>query len=175
MANSYLCYMLYGFSYSFRQSTSKIRLATGWTVRGSNPGGENKFKAQISAVKVMASFFWKSEGIVLVKFLKRGGTIHSEQCVHTIKKLKQRIQRVLPKRKMNHVPILHTVPTEHTPTSISLASWRMHSENAVLRTTTSWNTARVKSSEASKFYATGIPRLPQRCKQRAENGDFVGK
>jgi hypothetical protein len=52
---------------------------------------ENRFKAQTSADKVMASVFWDTEGISLVEFLKRGVTISSELCVQILKNLKQRI------------------------------------------------------------------------------------
>jgi hypothetical protein len=38
---------------------------------------ENKFKVQTSAGKVMASFFLDGEGILRVKFLKKGATINS--------------------------------------------------------------------------------------------------
>jgi hypothetical protein len=43
-----------------------------------------------------------------------------------------------------------SVPIKHPPTSIFLAPWRIHSMDAVVRTTTtSWNTACVKSSDTS--------------------------
>jgi hypothetical protein len=34
------------------------------------------------------SFFWDNERILLVEFLKRGATVHSERDVQTLKKLK---------------------------------------------------------------------------------------
>jgi hypothetical protein len=71
---------------------------------------KNKFKVQTSEGKVMASVFWDSEGILLVEFLKRGDTVNSERHVQTLKKLKQRVRRIWPNRKMNQVLILPTVP-----------------------------------------------------------------
>jgi hypothetical protein len=71
---------------------------------------EKKLKVQISAGKVLASAFWDIEGILLVKFLKRGATINSERYVQTLQKLKQRIRRVRPNRKPKHVLILPIVP-----------------------------------------------------------------
>jgi hypothetical protein len=52
---------------------------------------ENKFKVQTFAVKVMASVFWESEGILLVELLKRRANpgVNPEQYVQTLKKLKQ--------------------------------------------------------------------------------------
>jgi Transposase. len=58
----------------------------------------NKFKVQTSAGKTVDSVVWYSEGILLVKFLYRSVTINSEQCVQTLKKLKQQIQKIQAKR-----------------------------------------------------------------------------
>jgi hypothetical protein len=58
-----------------------------------------------------------------------------------------------------------------------LAPWWTHSEDAVLLTTMSWNTAHVKSCDALRmFYAAGIQRHMQRWKKCIDNaGDFVEK
>jgi mRNA-degrading endonuclease RelE of RelBE toxin-antitoxin system len=47
---------------------------------------DNKFKVQTSTSKVIASVLWENEGILLVKFLKRGAMFSSEQYVPTLKK-----------------------------------------------------------------------------------------
>jgi hypothetical protein len=70
----------------------------------------NKFKMQICTGDVMASIIWDSEGLLLMEFLKRGATVNSERHVRTLKKLKQRIRRVWPNRKVNRVLIIPTVP-----------------------------------------------------------------
>jgi hypothetical protein len=44
---------------------------------------EKKFQLQTSVANVMASVFFESEGILLVKFLERGTTINPEQYVQT--------------------------------------------------------------------------------------------
>jgi hypothetical protein len=59
----------------------------------------------------MVSVFWDSEGKLLVEFMERGATVSSERYVQTVKKLKERIRRVRPYRKMNKVLLLlPTVP-----------------------------------------------------------------
>ena len=105
----------------------------------------------------MAGVFWESEGTVLVELLKRGATatVNWERCVQTLKKLKPRIRWVWPNRKTIQFLIFPTIPTEHQ-SSILLSFWRMHFDDAVWRTTKSWNTACVKKSDAAtkSFYAT---------------------
>jgi len=54
--------------------------------------------------------FGDSEGISLVEFLGRGSTVDSERYVQTLKKLKQRIWRVRPNRKISQLVICRTVP-----------------------------------------------------------------
>ena len=62
-------------------------------------------------------------------------------------------------------------------TSIFLASWRLHSEDSVLRERTSWNTAFVMNSDAStKSYATGIQRSMHKWRNCVDNkGYFMEK
>jgi hypothetical protein len=68
----------------------------------------NKFKVQTFACEVMAIVFWYGEEM-LVEFLKRGATLNSERYLQILKKLKQRIRRIRPYRKMNQVLFLPTV------------------------------------------------------------------
>jgi hypothetical protein len=68
---------------------------------------ENNFKVQAFMGEVMTSVYWGSGGFLLVKFLKISATINSEQYIQILK-LKQRIQRVWPNRKMNQIFILLT-------------------------------------------------------------------
>jgi hypothetical protein len=73
-------------------------------LRGTLP--ENKFMAHIFESTVMTTVFWDIEGNWLVDVLKEDATINSERCVQTVKKLKRRIRRVRPNRKINQV-VLH--------------------------------------------------------------------
>jgi histone-lysine N-methyltransferase SETMAR len=142
-------------------------------------------------------------GYYVSRDIRRAGTLpmtfqcHSERYVQTLKKLKQRIRRVRPNRKMNQVVLLHDNARPHTslrtreatatmgrtvlphplyspdlaPSDFHLfGPWRMRSEDAVLRTTTNWNTACVKSSDASP------KSLTQRWKKCVDNEEeFVKK
>jgi len=74
---------------------------------------KKKFKVQASAGKVMGSVFWDSEGVLLVELLERGATVISEHYIQTLKKLKQRIKKVLPNRKMIQI-LPHNSARQHT-------------------------------------------------------------
>ena len=52
------------------------------------------FKSQQSAGKVMVTAFGDSVGVILVDFMSKGAAIHSDVYINTLKKLKERIQRV---------------------------------------------------------------------------------
>jgi hypothetical protein len=109
----------------------------------------------------MASVFRDGQGTLLAEFLERVATINWERYAKTLKKLKQRIRRLWPNRKMNQDLLLHdkatahqsahsagnsnngarlfslnlpAAPICHPPTSIFLTSLRMHAEDVVLRT-----------------------------------------
>lgn len=72
----------------------------------------------------MGSIFWDSEGILLVELLERGATVISEQYLQTLKKLKQRIKKVLPNRKMIQA-LPHNSARQHTivRTRMQLQQW----------------------------------------------------
>jgi len=72
--------------------------------------GENKFKVQTSASKIMAGVFWESERILLGEFLKRGATVNSRRCLRTLNKLKHRIRSFEPNSQMFQDRIPPTVP-----------------------------------------------------------------
>jgi len=69
----------------------------------------NKFKVQTSVGKTVDSVFCHSEGILSANFINKSATIYSKQCVQTLTKLKQQIQKVQPKRKVNQVLVHLTV------------------------------------------------------------------
>jgi len=62
-----------------------------------------------------------------------------------------------------------TISILHPPTATILAPWRTHSKHAVLRMTTSWDTARVMSSDAS---AKGFTRPAYSVSPKAEKVCF---
>ena len=157
---------------------------------------QEKIEVQTSAGKVMASVFWeKMESCSWNS--ERDAKINSERYVQTLK-LQQRIRKDRPNRKISQGPPLHgntkpytSVRTReavaktgwtvfpHPPHSPHFAPsdfhlfgpWRVQFEDAVLRTTTSWNTARVKSYDLSKeFYAIGKQRLTERWYSSIDNG-----
>jgi hypothetical protein len=90
----------------------------------------------------MAIVFLDSEGTLLVEFLNRGATINSELFVQTLKDLLQRFRIFRPNRKDESSFILPIIPIEDPTTSTFLATWRLHSENAVLRKTRRLNSVR---------------------------------
>lgn len=75
---------------------------------------EKQAKVQTSVGNVIVNVSWESEGILLVEFLDRGATINPERYVQTLRKLKQRIRRVRPQRKMYQVLLLHDNARQHT-------------------------------------------------------------
>ena len=68
-----------------------------------------KFKVQTCTSEDTANVFWDSAEMLLVVFLKRGATIDSERFVQILKKLKQRIGRMRPNKKLHHVLLLPAV------------------------------------------------------------------
>ena len=65
-----------------KKKVGVLQIGTVGTIR------EKEWKVQTAVYQVMVSVLWDSEGFLLLKFLKRGATISSEQYVHTWKKLK---------------------------------------------------------------------------------------
>jgi hypothetical protein len=70
---------------------------------------KKKFKVQASAGKVIGNVFWDSDGVLLLELLERGATVILEQYLQTLKKLKQRIKKVLPNRKKIQVPPYNSI------------------------------------------------------------------
>jgi hypothetical protein len=52
-----------------------------------------------SAVKVMKTVFWDSEGCILIDFLEKGQTINSAHYVQTLNKLRRELRETRPKKK----------------------------------------------------------------------------
>ena len=73
-----------------------------------------KFKAQQSAGKIMATIFWDVSGPILVEFTPKGTTINSERYIETLKKLKARIKRVRPHLDVSRVLLQHDNARPHT-------------------------------------------------------------
>ena len=86
--------------------------------RHSTSSRSKKFKSQQSAGKVMVTVFWDSVGVILVDFMSKGATINSDVYIHTLKKLKARIQRVRPVLKMSKVLLQHDNARPHTSLKI---------------------------------------------------------
>lgn len=61
---------------------------------------------QTAAGNIMASVFWNSEGTLSEEFLESGATFNCERNVQTLMKLKQRVRRVRPDKKMQPVLLL---------------------------------------------------------------------
>jgi len=104
-------------SYRWWNLGSSLRPTDENTINGmvsSSSSRKKIFKVQTSAGKVTASAFWDSQGILLVELLERGVTINSGRYVQTLKKLKQRMRIVRPRRKMDHVLSCRTTP-DRTP------------------------------------------------------------
>ena len=62
----------------------------------------------------MVTVFWDSVGVILVDFMSKGATINLDVYIDTLKKLKARIQRVLPAFKMSKVLLQHDNAGPHT-------------------------------------------------------------
>jgi hypothetical protein len=105
-----------------------------------------KIKMQTAAGNIMASLFWDSEGNLSEEFLESGATLNCEQNVQTLMKLKQRVRRVRPDRKIHPVLLLllqdkarpHTSPhtgerIETVGWLVSSASWFLQSRFSTLR------------------------------------------
>ena len=73
-----------------------------------------KFKFQQSTGKVMVTVCSNSLGVILVDFMSKGATISSNVYIHTLKKLKERIQRVRPALEMSKVLLQHDNARPHT-------------------------------------------------------------
>jgi len=71
---------------------------------------ESKLKMQTADGPVVGSVFRTSAVTLLGEFFKRRATVNSERYVKMLRKLKQQIRRIRPKRTMNIVIILPTVP-----------------------------------------------------------------
>ena len=52
-----------------------------------------KFKRVSSAVKVMASVFWDSQGVIMIDYLKQGRTINGAYYAAELRRLHQEIAR----------------------------------------------------------------------------------
>ena len=92
MANSYVFNILYGFSWSFRQSISITRSLYVWYLRFWSLCERTNSRRKPLRVKSWLATFCDSEGIFLGEFLKRGATIHSDLYVRTLKTLKRWIR-----------------------------------------------------------------------------------
>ena len=88
MANSYVFNILYGFSWSFRQSISITRSLYVWDLRFWSLWERTNSRRKLLRVKSWLATFCDNEGIFLGDFLKRGATIHSDLYLRTLKTLK---------------------------------------------------------------------------------------
>jgi hypothetical protein len=69
-------------------------------------------RKKISSYRRLLGKSWL--GILLVEFLNRGATVNSERYAQTLSKLKQRIRRFEPNRKMNQVLFVRDNAKPHT-------------------------------------------------------------
>jgi hypothetical protein len=91
--------------------------------------------------------------------------------VQTLKKLKQRIRRVRPNRKINSVFVLPTVPSLYLQTSIFLIHYNMQPDDAFFGRRQLKHSVRV----VLRLLGTGLQRLTRGQRRCVKNEDFVGK
>ena len=72
-----------------------------------NSPRKKKFKSGPSADKIVTTFFWDSEGAILIDTFTAGQTINSEVCIESLKKLKRRFSRVRPHKNVNQILLQH--------------------------------------------------------------------
>lgn len=73
-----------------------------------------KFKATLSAGKVMATVFWDRHGVLLVDFMPRGTTINADRYVETLEKLRRAIKNKRPGMLTKGVNFHHDNARPHT-------------------------------------------------------------
>lgn len=73
-----------------------------------------KSKTNKSNKKVMATFFWDKDGLILVDFLEQGSTINSTSYVNTLHKLRESIKKKRIKKDVKSIQIHHDNARPHT-------------------------------------------------------------
>jgi len=109
-----------------------------------NSPSKKKFKTLPSVGKVMCTVFWDRKGVILLNFLEPGQTINSDHYIVILTKLKARISRVRPEKKitfllqqdntrphtslktMEHIVILGWTVVPHPPFSPNLVRSDFH-------------------------------------------------
>jgi hypothetical protein len=74
-----------------------------------NSQRKKKFKAGLSAGKIMTTIFWDSVGLQVVVITITGTTINSDARVKTLKQLHSRIRRVRPHLRIEEVLLLRDI------------------------------------------------------------------
>jgi hypothetical protein len=74
---------------------------------------KKKFKIQPLAGKAMCTAFWDRKGVILLGFLKPSHTINSDHYIETLTKLKARISRLRPEKKIAFL-LQHDHARHHT-------------------------------------------------------------
>jgi len=78
-----------------------------------NSPSKKTFKTLPSAGKVMCTVFWDRKGVILLDFLEPGQTINFDRYTATPTKMKARISRVRPEKKITF-PLQHDKARPHT-------------------------------------------------------------
>jgi histone-lysine N-methyltransferase SETMAR len=162
-----------------------------------------KFKTQQSAGKCLLTVFWDYRGVIHQEFMAKGTTINSEAYVQTIRKLKQRINRVRRDKKpmilqhdnaRPHTSVFTKAALDnfgfqvlaHPPYSPDLAPsdfWLFGTLKKYLRgihftCDDEIQAATIKwfREQPEKFYSDGIQKLVERWRRCVERlGDYVEK
>jgi len=169
-----------------------------------NSLSKKKLKALPSAGKVMCTVFWDRKGVILLDFHEPGQTINSDRYIAMLTKLKARISRVRPEKKITfllqhdkarphtslktveHIAILRWTVLPHPPYSPDLAPSDFHLFGPMkygLRTQHfPSNDAVVRAvkqwatSAGADFYECGMQALVHRWRKCIANGgDYVEK
>lgn len=82
--------------------------------RHSDSPKPKKFKATLSAGKVMATVFWDRHGVLLVDFMPRGTTINAARYCETLEKLRRAIKNKRPGLLSKGVKFHHDNARPHT-------------------------------------------------------------
>ena len=97
-----------------------------WTAKGENR--PKRPKTQMSASKVLTSWFWDAHCILFIDYLKKGRTINSEYYMMLLVRLKEGIVKKRPQMKKKKVLFYHDNAPCHKSIAIMAKLYALHFE-----------------------------------------------